>query len=115
MSAVTGLFLAGVALAAGHLAADGAITVGQLVAAVGLALFLLGPFSVFSWVNGELAQARASADRIAAVLAAAPATPGGDTAPPAPVAGRLDVPGAGLVGDTPGELVGVVTDDAAAA
>jgi putative ABC transport system ATP-binding protein len=113
MTAVTGLFLAGVALAAGHLAADGAITVGQLVAAVGLALFLLGPFSVFAWVNGELAQARASAARIAAVLDAAPATPGGDTAPPAPVIGCLLVTGTGLSVDA-GELVGVVTDDAAA-
>jgi putative ABC transport system ATP-binding protein len=106
MTAVTGLFLAGVALAAGRLAAADTITVGQLVTAVGLGLFLLGPMSVLSWVNGEFAQARASAARVAAVLSAAPATPGGTAA--APGTGVLEVPVLGLT-VPPGELLGVVS------
>ena len=81
---LTGLFLAVVALVGGRLAARGEISVGELVAAVGLAQFLLGPLSMFAWVNGELAQGRASADRIAAVLASPPAGAGGDR----PLAGR---------------------------
>lgn len=74
--ALNGLFLALVALVGGRLAADGAMSVGQLVSAVGLAQFLIGPLEVFGWVNGRLAQARASAARIAAVLSAPPAVGG---------------------------------------
>ncbi|GIH28993.1 multidrug ABC transporter ATP-binding protein [Acrocarpospora phusangensis] len=66
--ALTGGFIAIVALIGGRLALQGDITLGQLVSAVGLALFLLGPLEVFSWVNAELAQGRASATRIADVL-----------------------------------------------
>lgn len=120
--ALTGLFVAAVGLLGGQLAARGAITVGQLVAAVGLALFLLGPLSVFGWVNGELAQARASAARIATVLGAPPATPGGTDQPATPVRGALALHGVrfgtlrGLdLRIAPGELVGIVAADPAAA
>ncbi|MGW5637953.1 ABC transporter ATP-binding protein [Streptomyces sp. NPDC003832] len=65
---LTGAFLAVVALVGGRLAARGDIGLGELVSVVALALFLIGPLSEFSWVNAELAQARASAARIAAVL-----------------------------------------------
>nr|WP_219416679.1 ABC transporter ATP-binding protein [Pseudonocardia nigra] len=120
--AANGLFLALVALVGGRLAADGAISVGELVAAVGLAQFLLGPLSVFGWVNGALAQARASADRVAAVLATAPAVEGGTCRPAEPVRGAVTL--RGLTGDgltglelsiRPGELLGVVVPDPAAA
>ncbi|GAB3979869.1 ABC transporter ATP-binding protein [Plantactinospora veratri] len=119
---ITGLFVAAVGLLGGRLAAQGDLTVGQLVAAVGLALFLLGPLSIFGWVNAEFAQGRASADRIASVLGAAPATPTGGGSPATPVRGRLDVrdvrhgalDGVSLhVGA--GELVGVVATDPAVA
>ncbi|WP_268248784.1 ABC transporter transmembrane domain-containing protein, partial [Saccharothrix coeruleofusca] len=93
MLAVTGVFLAVVALVGGRLAADGAITVGQLVAAVGLAQFLLWPLSVFSWVNGLFAQGRASAARIGEVLAAPPAVPPGHASPAEPVAGHVRLSG----------------------
>ncbi|MDT7703384.1 MAG: putative transport system ATP-binding protein [Pseudonocardiales bacterium] len=86
--AVNGLFLALVALVGGRLAAEGAITIGGLVSAVGLAQFLLGPLEIFGWVNGRFAQARASAARIAEVRSAAPAVSGG----------------AAAVGDGPGDL-----------
>jgi putative ABC transport system ATP-binding protein len=124
MLAVTGLFLALIALVGGRLAAQGDITIGELVAAVGLAQFLLWPLSIFSWVNGLFAQGRASAARVAAVLTAPPAVP--PVAPaeaarlPQPVLGRIslrDVASGPLRGVTlevdPGELVGIVATDPA--
>ncbi|ODU01229.1 MAG: multidrug ABC transporter ATP-binding protein [Pseudonocardia sp. SCN 72-86] len=112
--ALNGLFLALVALVGGRLAADGAMSVGELVSAVGLAQFLIGPLEVFGWVNGRLAQARASAARIAAVLSAPPAV-GGD-GEVAPIGGAVTVRGLrhgvlrdGLDLDVPaGAFVGVV-------
>ncbi|MEV8439683.1 ABC transporter ATP-binding protein [Actinosynnema sp. NPDC051121] len=119
MQATTGVFLAVVALVGGSLAASGAITVGELVAAVGLAQFLLWPLSIFSWVNGLLAQGRASAARVAEVLAAPPAVPPGSSPLPA-VAGRVELDGVvsgSLRGVSltagPGELLGVVARDPA--
>ena len=119
---LTGIFLAIVALAGGRLAAAQQITIGELVAAVGLAQFLLGPLALVAWANGEFAQARASADRIASVLAAAPQTPGGDEDVAVPVRGHIRLAGVdcgGLRGldlnIEAGELVGVVTADQAGA
>ncbi|MEW9547322.1 ABC transporter ATP-binding protein [Nonomuraea sp. NPDC050783] len=120
--ALTGAFIAVIALAGGAFAAGGAITLGQLVSAVGLALFLQGPLQLFAWVNAELAQGRASAARVAALLSAPPAVPPGGREPPRDVAGALRLRSVthgrlrGLdleVG--PGELVGVAATDPAAA
>ena len=86
--ATNGLFLAVVALVGGRLAAAGEISVGELVAAVGLAQFLSTPLDIFGWVNGRLAQARTSAARIAAVLAAPPAVSAGSRPAPAAPRGR---------------------------
>ncbi|MBE1490018.1 ABC transporter ATP-binding protein [Plantactinospora soyae] len=120
--AVTGLFVAAVGLLGGRLAAQGELTVGQLVAAVGLALFLLGPLSTFGWVNAEFAQGRASAARIASVLGAPQATPDGTGRPATPVRGRIDlrdVRSGTLRGvslhSAPGELLGIVATDPAVA
>jgi putative ABC transport system ATP-binding protein len=120
--ALTGIFIAVIGLVGAHLAMSGAISVGDLVAAVGLAQFLLGPFQLLTYVNGEFAQGRASADRIAEVLASAPAVTAGSAAPPAQVAGRLHLRGVthgalrGVDLDIgPGSLVGVVARDPAAA
>jgi len=65
----TMVFLALVALVGGRLAADGRIDVGDLVAAVGLAQFLIGPLSSLSYTGASLARARASAARVLGVLA----------------------------------------------
>lgn len=119
---LTGVFIAVVALIGGRLAAAGDITLGQLVSAVGLALFLLGPLEVFAWVNAEFAQGRASAGRIAAVLAAEPdVLPGAGTLPE-PVRGGLRLRGVSLgalreadLDVRPGELLGVATTEPAAA
>ncbi|MER6999747.1 ABC transporter ATP-binding protein [Streptomyces sp. NPDC000410] len=120
--ALTGIFIAVIGLVGAHLAMRGTISVGDLVAAVGLAQYLLGPFQLLTYVNGELAQARASADRIAEVLASPPAVAAGTATLPTPVTGRLRLRGVthgalrGVDLDiAPGSLVGVVTKDPAAA
>ncbi|MER7611015.1 ABC transporter ATP-binding protein, partial [Nonomuraea wenchangensis] len=120
--ALTGAFIALIALAGGYFATTGDITLGQLVSAVGLALFLQGPLQLFAWVNAEFAQARASAARVAALLSAPPAVPAGDREPPGDVAGALRLRSVtyGRLRDldldiAPGELVGVAATDPAAA
>ncbi|TDB92306.1 ABC transporter ATP-binding protein [Actinomadura sp. 7K534] len=123
MLTLTGVFIAVVALVGGRLAISGDITVGQLVTAVGLAQFLLGPLSILSWANGEFAQGRASAARVASVLGAPPAVADGDGEPPRPVRGALRLRGVrygdalhGLDLDVaPGELLGVAATSPAAA
>lgn len=105
-----------------RLAIRGDITIGELIAAVGLALFLLNPLSLVSWVNAELAQARASAARVAAVHAAPAAVRVGGLDLPTPVRGELWL--RGIVDGplhvdelrvAPGELLGVVAPEPAAA
>ncbi|URN09691.1 ABC transporter ATP-binding protein/permease [Actinomadura madurae] len=116
--ALTGVFIALVALVGGRLAAQGQVSLGQLVSAVGLALMLLGPLSVLAWVNARFAQGRASAARIADVLAAPSAVPEGEGGPPEPVAGHVRLSGvtSGSLRELdlearPGELLGVVAPD----
>jgi putative ABC transport system ATP-binding protein len=92
-SIVTGAFLVLVALVAARQALAGDISVGELIAAIGLAQFLIGPLARVSYVGGELARARASAPRAAAVLAAPPAVQGGTRAPAAPARGELRLRG----------------------
>jgi putative ABC transport system ATP-binding protein len=120
--ALTGVFIAVIGLVGAHLAMRGAISIGELVAAVGLAQFLLGPFQLLTYVSGEFAQGRASADRIAEVLASPPAVPAGTAALPGPVTGALRLRGVtyGALRGTDldigaGTLLGVVVRDPAAA
>lgn len=94
--ALTGVFIAVIGLVGAYLAMDGSISVGDLVAAVGLAQFLLGPFQLLTYVNAELAQGRASARRIAEVLAEPVAVEGGQAAPAVPAAGHLALRGVSL-------------------
>lgn len=123
--ALTGLFIAVVALVGGRLAAQGDISIGGLVTAVGLAQFLLAPLTMIGWVNADLAQARASARRVASVLAASPAVaPAGAAAGrrlPERVQGRVRLRGVshgalrGVDLDiAAGEMVGVVAPAPAA-
>ncbi|MFF7334039.1 ABC transporter transmembrane domain-containing protein [Streptomyces sp. NPDC008150] len=117
---MTGCLIAAVALVGGRLAAQGSISLGQLVSAFGLALFLLGPLEVLAWVNTELAQGRASATRIAEVLATPHKVASGTGSPAEPVRGALRLTGVGHGGlrdldldVAPGELLGVVATDPA--
>ncbi|RVX43838.1 putative ABC transport system ATP-binding protein [Nonomuraea polychroma] len=77
--ALNAVLAAAVTLAAGWLAFQGQITIGQLVMAVGLAQFIIEPLKLFSEMPKYVMMARASADRMALVLAAPPVmTPGRD-------------------------------------
>ncbi|MEH1167785.1 ABC transporter ATP-binding protein [Micromonospora sp. CPCC 205539] len=119
---LSGTFLAVIAVAGGLLAVRGQISVGQLISSLGLAQFLVGPMSTFGWVGADLAQGRASARRVAAVLDAPVAVTGGEASPVAPARGALALRGLdspplrGLDLDiAPGELVGIVATDPAEA
>ncbi|MFG2372407.1 ABC transporter ATP-binding protein [Streptomyces sp. NPDC048504] len=120
--ALTGGFIALIALVGGGLALNGSLTLGQLVSAVGLALFLLGPLETFAWVNAELAQGRASAARVAEVLATGHAVVDGVDPVAEPVRGELRLRGVRLGGldgvdlDLPaGQLTGIAVTDPAGA
>ena len=122
MIVMTGVLLAGVAALGGHLAATDRISVGDLVAAVGLAQFLIWPLSQFSWVNGQLATGRASAKRVADLLGSPPATVSGTRAAPDPCRGDIRLSGithrhlAGLdLTVAAGDFVGIVATSAEAA
>ncbi|MER5319241.1 ABC transporter ATP-binding protein [Streptosporangium roseum] len=75
--ALNALLATAVTLTAGRLAFDGQITIGELVMAVGLAQFIMEPLRLFSEMPKYVMIARASAERMALVLAAPPVmTPG---------------------------------------
>lgn len=118
--ALTGALIAAVALTGGRLAAQGDISLGQLVSAVGLAVFLVGPLETLAWVNAELAQGRASATRIAEVLASPHHVTPGTATLARPVRGAIRLTGVSLGGlkgldldIAPGELLGVAAADPA--
>ncbi|MGI5270287.1 ABC transporter ATP-binding protein [Nonomuraea sp. CA-218870] len=112
------LLACGVAILAGWFALNGRITVGELITVIGLAQFLMEPIGLLAVVPSWVADARASADRVAGVLGAPPLLPEGTEE----VAGP---PGLELRGFRygpldgvdlhvrPGEFVGVVTHRAA--
>lgn len=119
---LTGVFIAVIGIVGACLAMRGSISIGDLVAAVGLAQFLLGPFQLLTYVNAEFAQGRASARRIAEVLASPAAVESGESAVSDETAGHLRLHGVRLgslrkvdLDIRPGELIGVVTGDPAAA
>ncbi|GAB1692295.1 ABC transporter transmembrane domain-containing protein [Krasilnikovia sp. M28-CT-15] len=120
MIVMTGVLLAVVAALGGHLAATGRISIGDLVAAVGLAQFLVWPLSQFSWVNGQLATGRAGARRIADLLACPPAIHSGTRSVAGHGALRVHAVTYRSLSDldftvAAGEFVGVVTSPAEAA
>ncbi|MFJ8958510.1 ABC transporter ATP-binding protein [Lentzea sp. NPDC102401] len=110
--ALNSLLAAAVTLWAGLLTFQGEITIGQLVMAVGLAQFLIEPLKLFSEMPKYVMIARASAERMALILAApALMTPGVEE--PGPESG-LDVAGVthGTLRDLtfsvlPGEFVAI--------
>lgn len=110
-----------VAVAAAYFAIHGALSLGELITVVGLAQFLIEPFSLLAIVPSWVAEARASANRVANVL-----NSGTRHAPDSPVPARTDVAAgtlslrdathAGLqdlsLDVEPGEFVAVLTADA---
>ncbi|MFY1576258.1 ABC transporter transmembrane domain-containing protein [Verrucosispora sp. WMMD703] len=115
----TGLLITAVAALAGWYALNGRITVGQLITIVGLATFLTDPVLNLADCVFRLATARASAARVAEVLAAPERVPSGTrTAEPGTLS--LDtVHAPGLDGVdlavAPGELLGIVTAETSTA
>ena len=83
--ALNAILAAAVTLTAGWQAFNGQISIGELVMAVGLAQFIMEPLRMFSEMPKYVMIARASAERMALVLAAPPVmTPG----PERPSSGR---------------------------
>ncbi|OLR91281.1 ABC transporter transmembrane domain-containing protein [Actinokineospora bangkokensis] len=109
VAGLNGVFLAGVALVGGRLALAGDISVGDLVAAVGLAQFAVWPLTMLAWVAGELVLSKASGARVRELLATPEDVPDGGRAL-GPVRGAVAVDGLSV---RPGEHVGVVTADPA--
>ncbi|MSW49417.1 MAG: ATP-binding cassette domain-containing protein [Actinobacteria bacterium] len=122
---ISGAFLAIVAWVGGRLALDGTISIGELVAAVGLTQFLVGPLQRLAFASTLLAESRAAADRVSALLQAAPDREDPRAAEPA--RGRAEaVPSAVALAVAPtpagtpglqvaaGEHLGVVAADPAA-
>lgn len=81
VTAASAVFLACVAAAAGWMALEGRLTVGELVIVVGLAQFLAEPVQGLGMVGQVLATARASAGRLVRLLNAPDAVAPGDRAP----------------------------------
>ncbi|MFB4419692.1 ABC transporter ATP-binding protein [Streptomyces sp. QL37] len=79
--ALNAVLAAAVTLTAGWLAYGGRITIGELVMAVGLAQFVMEPLKMFSEMPKYVMMARASAERMALVLAAPPLTAPGQGSP----------------------------------
>ncbi|MFJ8252524.1 ABC transporter ATP-binding protein [Streptomyces sp. NPDC094466] len=89
--ALNAVLAAAVSLTAGLLAFEGRITIGELVMAVGLAQFIMEPLRLFAEMPKYVMMARASAERMALVLAALPVSAPG-TGHPEP-GGSLEVEG----------------------
>ncbi|MFB4307402.1 ABC transporter ATP-binding protein [Actinomadura sp. GTD37] len=88
--ALNAILATAVTLLAGHLAFQGRITTGELVMAVGLAQFIMEPLKLFSEMPKYVMIARASAERMALLLAAPPVlAPGTER----PAAGGVEVRG----------------------
>ncbi|MEV7142380.1 ABC transporter ATP-binding protein [Streptomyces tauricus] len=118
---VTGAFVAAVMGLAGWFAVDGKLSIGELIAAVGLAQALLPQIqSIANDSIPNLAGSRASSARILDVLKSdVTVTPEPDDVAARPVVAELPVLEVSTLSTTirvePGELVGVRTDDLTAA
>ncbi|MEV8449729.1 ABC transporter ATP-binding protein [Streptomyces parvus] len=108
-SAVSGAFLAGIALLAAWHATEGRLSVGEFVAAVGLAQVVAGPMETLGFFGASLASKRGSARRLAELLAEPYRVTGPASAPEQPCGTALFALRYGPVTITarPGELVGV--------
>lgn len=118
---LNGLFLVAVGYVGLAQASQGSLTFGQLVAVIGVAQFLLGPMATIAEFSAASAAARASAGRVADVLAAPAAVAPGTVAPTVGAGGLSfhDVAVGPLtslnLAVAPGEVLGVVAADPAAA
>lgn len=120
-SALAAAFLAGVAVAAAWMALSGPITIGELVAVVGLAQFVQGPMATLGFLGVDLAQKRASTVRVRRLLADEPVFPAAEPAAlPTPAPARLsfhppETSASAGVHIHAGDVVGLVLNDPRAA
>ncbi|MEH3154324.1 MAG: ABC transporter ATP-binding protein [Gordonia paraffinivorans] len=120
LSAAAGALAAmAVAVVAVFVAVAGDATIGELITVIGLAQFLIEPFSLLAIVPSWVAEARASANRVAQVLAVEPRTTTAVSTDDAPRRGgltvRVDDPDRGIdirIDARPGELLGVLAPSA---
>ena len=121
----TGLYLTATVALGGRLALDGRLSLGELIAALGLAQFVIGPMRVVSTAHAAHARAVASAGRVHTVLTA-PAAVSEETAtdshPTLPGSSGIEFRDVELPGGVraqwhapEGLLTGLVCDDPAAA
>jgi putative ABC transport system ATP-binding protein len=109
-----------VAVVAVVVAISGDATIGELITVIGLAQFLIEPFSLLAIVPSWVAEARASADRVAQVLADdPPSTPTSVASETGSIGGgltlRVDDPDRGFslaLDAAPGEYLGVLAPSA---
>ncbi|WP_433041269.1 ABC transporter transmembrane domain-containing protein [Dactylosporangium sp. CS-033363] len=112
-TATSGLLACGVAVLAGWFALTGRISVGELIAVIGLAQFLMEPLAMLAAVPSWIAEARGSAERVALVVNAPHVVPeptlaaAGDTTLEVADARHGSLDGLDLV-LRPGEFVGLV-------
>jgi putative ABC transport system ATP-binding protein len=117
---LSGLFLAGVTLLAASRALDQTITIGQLIAIVGLTQFLGVPIQALGQAGARASAGYASASRIVDFLHTPPLLAAGTRSPPAgqPAVSLQNVSTGALrefsLASRPGELVCLVMDDPAA-
>lgn len=115
-TAVSVFYLGVLAFVAAWMATRGQITVGQLVTVIALAQFLQGSLAHIGTFGANWAHKRASAHRLHTLVADPFALPAGDEAPPTTGAAALAwFTDTGVVEATPGRLVGVRINGAAAA
>lgn len=117
---LSGIFLAVVAVVAGRLAMAGEISVGELVAVVGLTQFIAEPISMLGHISAQAARAHASAGRIVAFLHTPPMVAAGarEPDPGSPAVPALRSVHAGTLSgfaasSRPGELLGLAVEDPA--
>jgi ABC-type bacteriocin/lantibiotic exporter with double-glycine peptidase domain len=85
---IGGVFVTVIAVAAGWFALDGAISVGELVAVVGLAQFVRAPMQYVGLLGAYLASKNGSARRLSELLSADQLTTSPTALPPASAFGR---------------------------
>ncbi len=111
---LTGLFLLLVVWVGSSLALSGRISIGELVAAIGLAQFLVEPLRGLAELAAVVAGVRGAAGRVVDVLATPAAVADGDGALSSPVTGAIDVARGQLgLSAAPGETLGIVAADPA--
>lgn len=110
-SLLSGLFLAVVALVAGHKAVRGEITVGELVAVVGLSQFLAEPLQMLGEISAFTARSRASAGRVVDYLHAPSLVAAGEETVPGEPTLTLTLASGDRLTSAPGELLGLAVPD----